>query len=122
MTKKAMIAISKDKEINDLGFHILIGVHDELIGECPKENAEKVADRLSYLMKSAVPELSVPFKCDAEIEEHWYQNEYSNIINEDYNKYISKNNLTPEQAFEHICNEHSEFDIEYLRNIIETGE
>lgn len=119
MTKKAMIAISKDKEINDLGFHILIGVHDELIGECPKENADKVAERLSFLMKTAVPELSVPFKCDAEIEENWYKNEYSSIISADYHEFIEDKGMSPEDAFKQICEEHSEYDAEYLRSIIE---
>ena len=80
MTKKAMISIDRDKEMQDLGFKLLIGVHDELIGECPRENGEKVADRLSYLMRTCVPELAVPFKCDAEVEEHWYENEYSHMI------------------------------------------
>ena len=118
MTKKAMIAISRDKEINDLGFHILIGVHDELIGECPKENADKVAERLTYLMKTAVPELPVNFKCDAEIEENWYQNEYSSIINADYNTYIKEKGMSDEEAFKLICEEHSEYDIDYLKSII----
>lgn len=118
MTKKAMIAISKDKEINDLGFHILIGVHDELIGECPKENADKVAERLTYLMKTAVPELPVNFKCDAEIEENWYQNEYSSIINADYHEFIEEKGMSADDAFNKICEEHSEYDINYLRSII----
>ena len=42
MTKMAMIKIYKDQELKDLGFRLLIGVHDELIGECPMENLDKV--------------------------------------------------------------------------------
>ena len=102
-----MIAIYNDKEINDLGFRLLIGVHDELIGECPKENKEKVADRLSYLMRTAVPELKVPFKCDAEIEEHWYENDYSHLIQDEYRKLL-KNNVSQDEAILAVSKEHSE--------------
>lgn len=107
MTKKAMIKIYNDKEINDLGFRLLIGVHDELIGECPKENKEKVAERLSYLMKTAVPELKVPFKCDAEIEEHWYENDYSHLIQDEYRKLL-KNDVSQDEAILTVSKEHTE--------------
>ena len=33
------------KKLKKLGFKLLICVHDELIGECPEENADAVADR-----------------------------------------------------------------------------
>ena len=107
MTKKAMIAIEHDKEINDLGFKLLICVHDELIGECPKENAGQVAERLSYLMRTCVPELPVAFKCDAEIEEHWYENEYAHMIQDEKEKML-KNNKSELDIFNYLCNEHTE--------------
>lgn len=107
MTKKAMISIYNDKEINDLGFRLLIGVHDELIGECPKENKEKVAERLSYLMKNAVPELKVPFKCDAEIEEHWYENDYSHLIQDEY-KHLLNEGKSKNEAILEVYNNHTE--------------
>ena len=107
MTKKAMISIYNDKEINDLGFRLLIGVHDELIGECPKENKEKVAERLSYLMKNVVPELKVPFKCDAEIEEHWYENDYSHLIQDEY-KHLLNEGKSKNEAILEVYNNHTE--------------
>lgn len=107
MTKKAMISIYNDKEINDLGFRLLIGVHDELIGECPKENSEKVAERLSYLMKNAVPELKVPFKCDAEIEEHWYENDYSHLIQDEY-KHLLNSGKSKNESILEVYNNHTE--------------
>ena len=107
MTKKAMISIYNDKEINDLEFRLLIGVHDELIGECPKENSEKVAERLSYLMKNAVPELKVPFKCDAEIEEHWYENDYSHLIQHEYKHFLNSGKSKTESLLE-VYNNHTE--------------
>ena len=41
MSKKAMINVYNSKELKDLGFKLLIVVHDEIIGECPEENKEK---------------------------------------------------------------------------------
>lgn len=90
VSKKAMIAVHNDKEINNLGFKLLIAVHDELIGECPRCNAEKVAERLSYLMRSCIPEIKVPFKCDATIESHWYEEDYSVEVKNKYNKLLEE--------------------------------
>ena len=117
MTKKAMIAIDRDKEMNALGFKLLICVHDELIGECPKENADAVADRLSYLMRTCVPELPVTFKCDAEIEEHWYENEYAHMIQDEKEKML-KNNLSELDILSNLCKEHSECTEEQIKNYI----
>ena len=44
MTKKAMVALFNNKELRDLGFRLLISVHDENIGECPKENIVRVRE------------------------------------------------------------------------------
>lgn len=71
-TKKAMILIGNDEKLKELNFHLLLTVHDELIGECPKENAKEAGERLSFLMVEAAKELSVPSKCDVEITECWY--------------------------------------------------
>lgn len=71
-TKLAMIAVGNDKKLKDLGFRLLLAVHDELIGECPKENAKEVAERFAHLMVEAAKDLSVPSKCDVEITERWY--------------------------------------------------
>ena len=73
MTKIAMGRIWRDQKLKDLGFKLLITVHDEVIGECPIENAKEAAERLSAIMiDSAKPEIQVPMKCDAEITKNWY--------------------------------------------------
>ena len=83
MTKKAMIAIYNDEEMHKYGFRLLIGVHDELIGQCLEQYAEEASERLTYLMKNCVPEMGVPLKCDPTIEKHWYEEEYAkNIVKE----------------------------------------
>lgn len=73
MTKIAMSNIYRNQELRDLGFKLLITVHDEVIGECPIENAKRVAQLLTSIMiESAKPEVAVPMKCDAEITKNWY--------------------------------------------------
>ena len=73
MAKLAMISINNDERMKELDFHLLICVHDEVIGECPKENAKEVKQRLSYLMRMAPSHLiELPFKCDCEVSYNWY--------------------------------------------------
>ena len=72
MTKRAMVALYNNKELKDLGFRLLMSVHDENIGECPRENIKKVRELLSNIMIKANDRCSVPMKCDAEVSEYWY--------------------------------------------------
>lgn len=73
MVKLAMIHINNDEMLKDLHFHLLLQVHDEVIGECPEENVAQVKDRLSELMKQAPAKLiKLPFKCDCEVTKNWY--------------------------------------------------
>ena len=114
MSKKAMINVYKDPELNRLGFKLMLAVHDELIGECPKENADAVADRLCEVMKTAaLPVVQVPFKCDPTIESNWYYTDYSDTLNEKYNDYISSGK-TKEDAFNQIALDHTECTREQL--------
>lgn len=72
MTKLAMCKIARDEELKRLGFRMLIQVHDEIIGECPEENAEAAAKRFSYVMSHAADEkISIPFSSDVVMEHHW---------------------------------------------------
>lgn len=73
ITKLAMIAINNDETMKELDFHLLLQVHDEVIGECPTENAKEAGERLSYLMRTAPTELiKLPFKCDVDYTTNWY--------------------------------------------------
>lgn len=72
MTKKAMLLVGNDAKLKEWGFRLLLQVHDELIGECPKENVKQVAERFSALMIEAAKDLDVPSKCDVVITERWY--------------------------------------------------
>lgn len=120
MTKIAMIKLYNDKQLNDLGFKLLIGVHDELIGECPVENADKVAERLTYVMKTCVNDIiDVPFKCDADVADHWYANDYQDVLKSEYESLKSK--LGEDKAFTNIVEEHTELEREQLYSILYEG-
>lgn len=81
LSKLAMIAVHNDELLNKWGFKLLIAIHDELIGECPQINAEKVAQRLSQVMiDTAKTVCTIPMKCDAEITHRWYENEYKGML------------------------------------------
>lgn len=76
MSKLAMIAVGNDKRLKELGFRLLIQVHDELIGECPEENAKECAERFAVLMSEAAGDkLTIPIKCDVSITKEWYGDE-----------------------------------------------
>lgn len=108
LTKKAMALIHNDERMKDLGFRLLIPVHDELLGECPIENVEEAEKRLSELMISAAkPECSVNMKVDTYITKHWYADEVMNSIYNDYNKAINKGESRTD-IIANICNAHPE--------------
>lgn len=73
MSKLAMILVGNDERLKELGFKLLIPVHDELIAECPEENAKECSERFAELMsKAAESGLSIPIQCDVEITREWY--------------------------------------------------
>jgi DNA polymerase-1 len=51
---------------------LLLQVHDELIVECPEENAAQVADLVSREMEQ-VAELQVPLTAEAKIGKSWFE-------------------------------------------------
>ena len=118
MTKIAMIRVNNDEELKRLGFKLLICVHDELIGECPEENADDVAERLCYVMKTCVEkDVCVPFKCDPTVEFNWYLSDYTDVAQKDYNKLLSKG-LSSEEAFVKVYEERTECTEQQLRKML----
>lgn len=72
-TKLAMIKINNDPRLQELGFQLVMAIHDEVIGECPIENAIECGEILSTIMKEAVNlVLSIPQKVDVERTLVWY--------------------------------------------------
>ena len=124
LTKKAMLNIFNDKEINKLGFRILIPVHDELLGECPIENAEVCEKKLAELMISASkPECSVDMKVDTYCVSHWYSDEVANSIQNDYVSYIKGNEkkgiepISEVDAFNKLHDKYPELSLNTLRQM-----
>ena len=108
MTKLAMRKIFDDQFLKDHSFKLVLQVHDEVIGECPIEYAEVVAERLSDVMKHAAePVVTIPFKCDAEIESQWYHNSFKAWLKEKFNELV-ESGKTREQAKQILWQEHTE--------------
>jgi len=76
ITKLALIAIGYDKRMKELGFKLMITVHDEIIGEAPIANIKEASERLGKLMiECCKDKISVAMKCDTEITQCWYGSE-----------------------------------------------
>ena len=110
MSKRAMVRVANNQELKDLGFRLLIAVHDELIGECPIENADRVKELLSAeMIQSALPDVTVPMKCDTDSFPSWYYDVYTSEIKKEYTgdfKALCDNHIecTPEQLSQMIQN------------------
>ena len=111
MSKRAMINVYNNEELRELGFKLLIAVHDELIGECPIENAERVKELLSQeMIDSALPEVKVPMKCDTDSFPAWYYDVYQAEIKKEFD--------TLNHNFNLLCNNHTECTPEQLSKIL----
>jgi len=72
MIKSALIRLGRNQELKDLGFRLLMTVHDEIIGQAPYENRKRSGELLSKIMiEAALEKISVPMKCDVEITTSW---------------------------------------------------
>ena len=69
--KIAMIRVSDRLEKEGLKARLILQVHDELIVECPEEEADRVAALLTEEMEGAVA-LSVPMVAEAHYGRTWY--------------------------------------------------
>lgn len=68
LMKKAMVLI--DDKIQGLGEQLL-QIHDSILIECPKQNAEKIAAILQDTMASIAPDLGVRLQVDVHIGNNW---------------------------------------------------
>jgi len=125
MTKLAMRKLYDDKELTDLGFKIVLQIHDEIIGECPEENAERCCELLTRDMRESVKEwISVPFKCDGTLIKAWYIDEYENGLKNDFNKLINgdpkknKPAIPYDEALSKIINDHTECTVDQIYNFL----
>lgn len=76
LTKLALINLNNNQRLKELGFRLLIPIHDEVIAECPQENAKECADLLAGIMSESAQELlEMPVKCDVVVTKQWYGEE-----------------------------------------------
>lgn len=76
LTKLAMIKLNNNTKLKELGFRLLIPVHDEVIAECPEENIKECSKLLAQIMSQAAEEiLEMSIKCDVVISKCWYGEE-----------------------------------------------
>lgn len=108
LTKKAMIAIANDPIMKECGFHIMLPVHDELLGECPLEHRDTVEKRLPEIMIAAgIPECSVRMKCDTYMVCHWYADEVFNKIHDSFLE-LTQKGMSVEDAYNKVKSGYSE--------------
>lgn len=69
--KIAMVSMYNKLKESNYDAKIILQVHDELMIECKKEEAEDVAKMLTECMESAI-KMSIPLKVEAEIADNWY--------------------------------------------------
>ena len=72
IVKMAMLHADEAFRRERLNAKMLMQVHDELLVECPADEAEKVAKTLKREMESAV-ELDVPLVADAGVGDNWME-------------------------------------------------
>lgn len=70
----AMVKIHKCKELKEMGWKILLQIHDELILEGPEETAKEALAIVKEMMRNPLDEkLRVELEVDAKIGNTWYE-------------------------------------------------
>jgi DNA polymerase-1 len=70
----AMVKLHRDPVLKDLGYKLLLQIHDEVILEGPEANAEQALKRVSLVMENPLDyPLRVKLEVDAKIANTWYE-------------------------------------------------
>ena len=72
MTKIAGAIINKNERLKELGFRLLVPIHDEYLAECPIENAKECKELFAKCMCEAAVDLNLPISVDVECSYKWY--------------------------------------------------
>lgn len=107
LTKRIMVMVYNDSLIRKLGGRIVFQIHDELILDCPVENAEAIKNRLKSIMEnsSSAVEIVLPMKCDMTIESRWGEETMTSELRVAYEEFISKGIENPlDKLCEEFCN------------------
>ena len=117
LTKMIMIMVARDKLIKNLGGRMVFQIHDELILDCPIENAEAIKKRLQRLMEVSSTNVGVvlPMKCDMVTETRWGEEAMAQELKLLHKKLIDNDIANPVEA---LCKEFCNFPEESIRQII----
>ena len=73
----AMLKIQRSQKLKDLGYKLLLQIHDEVIMEGPKEHALAAKDEVVACMENpfdeALPSLKVALSVDAKTALNWFE-------------------------------------------------
>ena len=72
MTKLAGKVLSSNERLKELGFKLLIPIHDEYLAECPIENAKECKELFAECMCKSAKALDLPMSVDVECSYKWY--------------------------------------------------
>lgn len=110
LTKLAMIAITKDKRMQELGVKIICPVHDEILVTCAALYADEVKKLLPKVMIDTAQKYlpsEMRWKCDPYEVFAWYQDNYSAAIIDEFEKLKAKG-VPEDQALQKVIDNHIE--------------
>lgn len=110
LIKLAIIAIENNTQLKELGFELLLTVHDEVIGQVSKENSEESQKIIKEIMESVGNAfLNVPMICDVSEEPsgHWYMSAEETALNDKFSK-MKGEGISSEEAYKILCKDFEE--------------
>lgn len=117
INKLSMIAIDNHPRLNELGVRLLLTIHDEVIVECPSENAKEVADIIPKIMINiAGDKMKCPLKADSTIIRHWYEDDMIAVLNDHFTFFTKDRNMSDLEAIKELYKEHPELSYDQIYN------
>ena len=118
LTKMIMVMVARDPLIKRLGGRIVFQIHDELILDCPIENAEAVKERLKLIMEnsSTAIEIVLPMRCDMTTETRWGEDTMTTELRVAYQELVAEGVDDP---IDKLCEEFCNFPRESVCQIIQ---
>ena len=82
-SKIAIRLVGTNPRLKELGFHMELLVHDEILGEVPYVNAYEAIPIFTQCMLNSAKDLRTGARCDASIVQRWYGEEidYEDLLN-----------------------------------------
>lgn len=121
LTKLAMVNIANDEILKNCMAREIISVHDEVLVETPYLYAEIVSKRLPEVMiNTAKPYINVPMSCDPYLVANWYEDNYTNAIQNEFEKLFKKNNNRDESLKTLMAN-HPELPEQAIKDCVING-